>query len=83
MTNLGDNQIDALIRELSGAKLTGDAFNQYAPGDANNAIRRANLRLYLRALARRRPKTLLLMEAPRLSRLPPDRHSGDQPQSLA
>lgn len=64
MTKPGDNQIGALIRDLSGAELAGDAFNQYAPGDANNVIRRANLRLYLRALAARRPKALLLMEAP-------------------
>ncbi len=59
-----DSQIDALIRDLSGAQLPGDAFNQYAPGDENNAIRRANLRLYLRAMAARRPRTMLLMEAP-------------------
>ena len=64
MTKPGDIQIDALIRDLSGAKLAGDAFNQYARGDANNAIRRSNLRLYLRALAARRPRALLLMEAP-------------------
>lgn len=64
MTKPGDNEIDALIHDLSGAKLAGDAFNQYAPGDTNNAIRRANLRLYLRALAARRPKALLVMEAP-------------------
>ena len=59
-----DNQIDALIHDLSGAKTASDAFNQYAPGDANNAIRRSNLRLYLRALATGRAESLLLMEAP-------------------
>ena len=59
-----DSQIDALIRDLSSAKLTGDAFNQYAPGDANNAIRRSNLRLYQRAMAARHPPALLVMEAP-------------------
>lgn len=64
MTKPDDIQIDALIRDLSGAKLAGDAFNQYAPGDANNAIRRANLRLYLRAMAARHPPALLVMEAP-------------------
>lgn len=64
MKTPGNRQIDALIRELSLAKVSNDAFNEYAPGDMNNAIRRSNLRLYLRAMAARRPKTLLLMEAP-------------------
>ena len=59
-----NRQIDALIRELSAAQLAEDAFNQYAPGDVNNAIRRSNLRLYLREMAARRTKTLLVMEAP-------------------
>lgn len=59
-----DSQIDLLIRDLSLAQLPGDAFNQYAPGDVNSAIRRDNLRLYLLAMAARRPKTLLVMEAP-------------------
>ena len=64
MESPAEPQIDALIRDLSLAQLPGDAFNQYAPGDANNAIRRANLRLYLLAMAARAPRTLLLMEAP-------------------
>ena len=59
-----DDLINALIRDLSRAQTRGDAFNQYAPGDANNAIRRSNLRLYLRALTARGPTILLLMEAP-------------------
>ena len=64
MKSPSNRQIDALIRELAAAQLVDDAFNQYAPGDANNAIRRSNLRLYLQAMAARRPKTLLVMEAP-------------------
>jgi len=64
MKSPSNRQINALIRELSAAQLAEDAFNQYAPGDVNNAIRRSNLRLYLRAMAARRPQTLLLMEAP-------------------
>ena len=56
--------IDAFIRDLSQAQLSAEVFNEYAPGDQNNAIRRANLRLYLRAMAARRPRTLLVMEAP-------------------
>ena len=64
MQSPDDSQIDALIRDLSSAQLSGDACNEYAPGDRNNAIRRSNLRLYLRIMALRRPRTLLVMEAP-------------------
>ena len=59
-----DSQIEELIRDLSDAELSRDAYNEYAPSDENNAIRRANLRLYLRAMSDRRPKALLVMEAP-------------------
>ncbi len=59
-----DRQIDALIHDLAQVELSADAFNEYAPGDANNAIRRENLRLYLRTMAARNPTTLLVMEAP-------------------
>lgn len=64
MKSPSNRQIDALIRKLSAAQLADDAFNPYAPGDANNAIRQSNLRLYLREMAARRPRTLLVMEAP-------------------
>ncbi|MCY4464111.1 MAG: uracil-DNA glycosylase [Chloroflexi bacterium] len=57
-------QIDNLISALSQTQLQSDAFNEYAPGNADNAIRRANLGLYLRAMASRKPTALLLMEAP-------------------
>ena len=46
------------------ARLSADVCNEYAPGDANNAIRRENLRLYLREMAARETTTLLVMEAP-------------------
>ncbi len=59
-----DSQIDALIDALAQAELAPDAFNEYAPGAADNALRRANLRLYLQAMAQRQPKTLLVLEAP-------------------
>ncbi len=59
-----DSDIDALIHDLSRAELAGDAFNEYAPGEKNNAIRRENLRLYLRALAARGASALLVLEAP-------------------
>ncbi len=57
-------EIDQLIQQLSQTELAPDAFNQYAPGNADNAIRRANLRLYLQAMRQRTPSTLLVMEAP-------------------
>lgn len=59
-----NSQIDGLIRDLSRAQLPADAFNEYALGEPNNGTRRLNLRLYLRVMAARRPRTLLLMEAP-------------------
>jgi uracil-DNA glycosylase len=41
-----------------------DLYNPYAPGDANNAIRRENLRRYLQFMIERQPDTMLVMEAP-------------------
>lgn len=57
-------QIDTLILDLAGTETAEDAFNEYAPECANNAVRRGNLRLYLRAMADRAPHTMLLLEAP-------------------
>ncbi len=57
-------QINALVGRLSQIQLDSDACNQYAPGDEDNAIRRANLVLYLQTVLARQPKALLLMEAP-------------------
>ena len=57
-------QIDKLINALSQAQTGQDAFNQYAPGNPDKAIRRANLGLYLRTMAAHKPTALLLMEAP-------------------
>lgn len=59
-----ESHIDALIDDLSAVQPARDAVNEYAPGDANNAIRRANLRRYLRTMAERRPTALLVLEAP-------------------
>lgn len=56
--------IDAFIDRLAQAETAPDACNEYAYGPATNAIRRANLRLYLEAMVARRPETLLVMEAP-------------------
>ena len=59
-----NTQIDALIDVLANTPTADDAYNEYAPPSANNAIRRSNLRLYLQAMAERMPQTMLVMEAP-------------------
>ncbi len=58
------DQIGALITALAKGETAADAFNEYARDHDNNALRRANLRCYLRAMAERMPDTLLVMEAP-------------------
>lgn len=61
-------RFDALLRELSQVEVDASrAVNQYSAieGDlAANAIRRRNLRLYLDELDARRPRMLLIGEAP-------------------
>lgn len=61
---VSDAQIDKLITSLAEAETASDAYNEYAPEYPNNAIRRANLKLYLSAMAERMPDTLMVMEAP-------------------
>lgn len=61
---VSEAQIDHLITTLAEADTASDAYNEYAPNHANNAIRRANLKLYLGAMAERMPDTLMVMEAP-------------------
>jgi uracil-DNA glycosylase len=56
--------LDDFIAQLSAVPTVPDAHNPYAGDDANTAIRRANLRLYLHALGERRPSVMLVMEAP-------------------
>lgn len=56
--------LQTFVDDLAAAQLADDAYNEYAPPDANNAIRRANLLCYLAHMAQRRPNTLLVMEAP-------------------
>jgi uracil-DNA glycosylase len=58
------DRLDALVEALSQAKVSDDAYNQYAHGDANNDARRHNLRLYLQQMAERNPTFLLVGEAP-------------------
>ncbi len=58
------DQFDQFIDILAAADVAEDAYNQYAPHDPHNAIRRENLRLYLHEMAARDPKVLLVGEAP-------------------
>ena len=64
MTAPTDSQLDALIDTLATASTADDAYNEYAPNNPHNAIRRANLKLYLQEMAERLPKTMMVMEAP-------------------
>jgi uracil-DNA glycosylase len=53
-----------LLDQLATAAVSSDAYNEYAPNDANNALRRANLQLYLETMLARQPDVMLLLEAP-------------------
>ena len=64
MTTPTHAQIDSLIDRLTTSPTSDDAYNEYAPPDPNNAIRRSNLKLYLQAMAERLPRTMMVMEAP-------------------
>jgi uracil-DNA glycosylase len=54
----------ALLDLLASTHTPPDACNEYAPDAPNNAIRRANLQLYLETMLTRQPTVMLLMEAP-------------------
>ena len=64
MKRPSDEQIDQLIASLANVETAADVCNEYAPTQPSNAIRRANLKRYLQAMAARMPPALLLMEAP-------------------
>ena len=57
-------QIDAFIDQLAQTPTAPDTYNEYAPPDPYNAIRRANFRHYLLTMAERQPAVMLVMEAP-------------------
>jgi hypothetical protein len=60
-----DSAIIALVNALAELPASERLFNPYAPsGGEASAIRRANLICYLNALARLKPRALLLAEAP-------------------
>lgn len=55
---------NAFVEELAHARPPANVCNPYAPGSEHNAIRRANLRLYLQQVEDFRPRLLLVGEAP-------------------
>jgi hypothetical protein len=57
-------RIASFIDRLARSECAADAYNEYAYGPNTNTIRRGNLSLYLHAMAERRPRSLLVMEAP-------------------
>lgn len=59
----GSGRFARFVDALSRVTLSGRACNQYARGDSN-AVRRANLRLYLRDMEAIGPTILLVGEAP-------------------
>ena len=66
MSEVSIEMIDQYIADLAAVAAEDDAvFNQFQEnGDPNNAIRRANFRLYLQEMAQHQPDTLMVMEAP-------------------
>lgn len=60
MSDWCDGFVNSLARSVTGAEL----YNQYADTSEQNALRRANLRRYLRDMEQRRPEALMLFEAP-------------------
>ncbi len=56
--------LDDFIEALAAQDVAADAANIYAHGSDFNAVRRENLRLYLAQMLERRPKVLLVGEAP-------------------
>jgi uracil-DNA glycosylase len=58
--------IDAFIASLAAVQPeSDDVLNPYSlNGNLNNAIRRANFKRYLQAIAQHKPETMLVMEAP-------------------
>lgn len=60
-----DTTLETIVDDLSRIVVDEDSFNQYArDDDPNNAIRRANLLRYMEIMWERRPKTMMVMEAP-------------------
>lgn len=55
---------DSFIDRLARTPAPPDAFNPFAYGDDNNAVRRQNLQTYLERMAALEPSAMLVAEAP-------------------
>lgn len=58
------HSISAFVRQLAETAVAPDICNPYAYDAENNAIRRHNLRRYLRYMQQQRPHVMLVAEAP-------------------
>lgn len=56
--------LDEFVADLAACVPSGNLYNPYGYACAPNSVRRANLRLYLRQMVRKRPSVLLVGEAP-------------------
>ena len=60
---MNKGRVDDFVHSLARAQTPENVFNQYGEKEAANAVRRRNLRRYLRALSRRKPRMALIGEA--------------------
>lgn len=59
-----EEKLVAFVEALATTEVTPNVYNQYAYGNPENAIRRDNLLIYLRQMAKLEPKMILVGEAP-------------------
>ena len=60
----GRDSIGSFVEHLAKSEVGPNSFNPFDGSLLGNAVRRRNLELYLREMAMRRPRVLLLGEAP-------------------
>jgi uracil-DNA glycosylase len=58
------SKLERFVEKLAQTPATINAYNQYAPNNPYNDIRRANLLQYLRHMTDRKPSLMFVMEAP-------------------
>ncbi len=61
---MSGDPIDAFVDRVGSTPAGPNAVNMFGPADRENAVRRRNLARYLRQLAERGPRVLLVGEAP-------------------
>lgn len=60
---MSEDHIGEFVHSLACAATPENVFNQYAQKEPANAVRRSNLRRYLRAISQRQPRMVLVGEA--------------------